>query len=488
MGFKNCRSPDRVLGDLERLCKYISKSITPNSLKITLICHTNMKAATEIAKLLLTLPPLREFAIDFDRQTDIQDPLLEIARSTAMKITGRISETPHRSFRYQDLPREIQLRILDHTDLMCDSDIGWTSGWTIKRRRFLKLTELKQEPKYLTIDPLQFACCQNCCSSARFCCCWTISSSFSTSCTCWKAPTAMFAVSRQLRTDSLQIFFQRNHFISLPQNLELERHGGHLTLCEFLVDLPNEARQSLRSLTWMPSRAFDDTETGYYQRSPIYSAPKEDWHRAIKLLGRADTSKLSFSVDLTARQAWFWDSDRSSGQSGTFDTMYEVFEEIKMELRLLKNFFLYLDDDYHDHIDSNVRAQEVEVEKSIMGQDTTALQEGNTNDDIGGITIHVRIIAVSAHSEYGWIMNIPRGQLWTKSVWATGLAGYRLSTHSRLHGNSPQLNMYIDFSFGELCLSWPWSIPHSQPLLLSLEDKKGPLLPSLNKFLTSSWS
>ncbi|KAH9208126.1 hypothetical protein DL95DRAFT_395537, partial [Leptodontidium sp. 2 PMI_412] len=64
---------------------------------------------------LLLLPTLRDFALRLGR--DYHEDLQALAETTVLRLTVRPSNSEP-PFRFLDLPKEIQLKILKYTDLV----------------------------------------------------------------------------------------------------------------------------------------------------------------------------------------------------------------------------------------------------------------------------------------------------------------------------------------------------------------------------------
>lgn len=117
-----------LVKEWKQTCQLLTSHIQPNHLNLSIICDVaDFESADEIARLVSQLPVLRECGIGFGPPMfyDLETNLQQLARQTVDKVTGRSTEY---TFRYMDLPREIQLRILEYTELVTPFDLVWSFG------------------------------------------------------------------------------------------------------------------------------------------------------------------------------------------------------------------------------------------------------------------------------------------------------------------------------------------------------------------------
>jgi hypothetical protein len=130
---------------------------------------------------------------------------------------------------YAQLPKEIRLEILRHTDLITPtSEIEWNS----RDKYQIRINERDYSSR--SIHP--------CTTHLNLCPCrlhWdNPTDGFIPQCLCWKPPISLFLVSKQFREDAMEIFFGYNNFVITPSCLiysgtheEYPEHG----LREFLL-------------------------------------------------------------------------------------------------------------------------------------------------------------------------------------------------------------------------------------------------------------
>jgi hypothetical protein len=108
----------------KQLCNYLAIHILPDRLKISVICATDNDATAKIVTApMLRLPVLKECAIRLGNKHNKDFSFL--AKETAMNATQKSIRHCPSIFRFIDLPTEIQIRILEFTDIVTPYDIGW---------------------------------------------------------------------------------------------------------------------------------------------------------------------------------------------------------------------------------------------------------------------------------------------------------------------------------------------------------------------------
>lgn len=97
-----------------------------------------------------------------------------------------------------ELPEELQMRILEQTDLVAPRDLVWKpeSGYHC-------LAESKH------FHPYGFQTCAICRGAFETCCSSLKRGAFDWQCNCWKPLGALFLVNRKTRMQAIQIFIQK---------------------------------------------------------------------------------------------------------------------------------------------------------------------------------------------------------------------------------------------------------------------------------------
>ncbi|KAJ5179694.1 hypothetical protein N7492_002904 [Penicillium capsulatum] len=188
----------RLLEDWKAFCRRLAVHTEPNRLELRIYTFaSSRRSVEEILNPLLPLPRLWKFLVRL-KAVEHDDSLQSYVEEVGQKLTA----PKHGSFRFNDLPREIQIKILELTGLinpLCCLE------WCPKRRVFG-----------------DFYCkngvCRNeawnhqDCELSRIC--------FSSSRNCWKMPKPLFQASASLRGLAEYVFYTRNAFrVRIPRPL-----------------------------------------------------------------------------------------------------------------------------------------------------------------------------------------------------------------------------------------------------------------------------
>lgn len=122
--------------------------------------------------------------------------------------------SPQGSFRFLDLPRELQYEILEYTDLVTPCrEITWNP----KKRFYLHYRF--EDREFTNCPPEDHYTChfRNCYQLLNNgCFCYRYHAVPSTICNCWCPPTPLFLVSKSLQHLARTILFSKNRFIVMP--------------------------------------------------------------------------------------------------------------------------------------------------------------------------------------------------------------------------------------------------------------------------------
>jgi hypothetical protein len=290
------RHKSREMTEWKQLCRHLAAFIIPRQLTLWVrVDVTDVEKAKEITLPMMQLPVLRACTIQFYWEP-CMDELEDLARNTVLKLTGRLSDTVDSPFRFLDLPREIQLHILQYTDLVSNKDISWCPEPDFDGPRVFEASSLVWDDCDTFTDhfPYEFKCCGKCSDVRESCCCFLTSTSFSSTCTCWRMPTPIFSVSRRMREDTTAIFFSRNHFLILPPREESPffiKQNEPLEILRFFSRFAARGKKYLRSVTWMlPEVAH------------VYWGPREqgEWERVVDICAEElSIQGLTFTIDMS---------------------------------------------------------------------------------------------------------------------------------------------------------------------------------------------
>lgn len=215
---------EAMLMEWHATAAYLASHIVPGKLELAFICDVHPKNI-ETAKLaldgLLLLPQLKDCHI---RLCTSQAPRLQqLAHEATLRARRIVCSNPVASSgsfspRLVNLPHELQLRILEYTDLVAPwKEITWKRvprGYRIERGPCSALEGLGH------CTPESHHGCQfNQCrrmpwpqpSVGPFCC--RKYAAFSSQCKCWAPPTPLFLVCRTLHANANLVFYSKNRFI-----------------------------------------------------------------------------------------------------------------------------------------------------------------------------------------------------------------------------------------------------------------------------------
>ena len=280
------------------LCRHLALYITPHQLKLWVevdAMNLDIETAKDFMLAMMQLPVLRESGIYFRHQSYL-DEFQELARTTALKLTGRSLDALNSPFRFLDLPREIQLHILRFTDLVINKDIAWCPDSDYEGPRVFDASSLVSEDDWNTdTEAYRYVsnCCEKCSDIKDNCFCRSLDGAYSTGCTCWWMPMSIFLVSRQMREDATTIFFSLNNFLILPPLESFpqgSRHTQPLEVLRFFSRFAARGRKHLRSVTWiLPEldHMWGPTERG-------------EWEQVVDICAQElSIERLVFTIDLS---------------------------------------------------------------------------------------------------------------------------------------------------------------------------------------------
>jgi hypothetical protein len=226
-------SQDAELGPLllewQHLTSHLARYLNSYQLRLSVVCDTlDHQVAHQIVQPIKGLPLLTSCALRLGQSPTPRLRLL--AETTTRHATGQ-PPIPSAIFPWQNLPSEIQLRILSHSTLVAPRPVEWRGGYGLERS----------------------VCCQQCTDSLDTCCCPGLHAAFSSlGCRCWQWPSELFLVNKTLREQALRIAYSNNSFsvLSLHRRVSSieefpQKHRSALT---FLQSIPRDALPHIRSL------------------------------------------------------------------------------------------------------------------------------------------------------------------------------------------------------------------------------------------------
>ena len=240
----------KLFSEWDRKMKYFFNYVTPNQLKLSLVCDVeDLTAAYLILKPLRQIIDLGDCSIRLGSHRDMQ--LQGLARKATLSAVGKSLKGRDRPFRYLDLTPEIRHEILEYTDLVTPlSEVTWNShdGYYV---------EYWLDNCYIPsgCDPdFHHACQFRKCStySRQGCFCMRFHSAYTRDCRCWAPPQPLFLVCHSMQKEAQAVFFRCNRFIVKPTGGCFELPKSNPTRLEvscFLTTVvPPSALRHLRDL------------------------------------------------------------------------------------------------------------------------------------------------------------------------------------------------------------------------------------------------
>jgi len=175
----------------------IAQPIFQSSLNLGFTCRpADLEVAKQLLESLECLPLLRGCAIALGgRRAEILRPFVH---ATAAQLLGHLPMSGQ--FRFEDLPKELRLKILEQTNLVPKKHTSSTYGVIqIYGDRGRLYTRRK--------------CCSQCNDCLESCCCIWQPAAYSRTCICTYLETALFTVNRQMSREAQEVFFSQNLFI-----------------------------------------------------------------------------------------------------------------------------------------------------------------------------------------------------------------------------------------------------------------------------------
>jgi hypothetical protein len=183
------------------------KSICTSLASLTIIADCNsLQTAYEVTEPLNGLRVLQTCSIRLGQLPNHQ--LMRVAEATANNLTDR---HPGTRFPFRRLPAELQEMILSYTDLVSPL--------------YLACSQMGQDgrpPKSLRqLGDNNVLCCRRCSDTLDVCACPSRHAAYTTNnCTCWRFPSALFLVDRNLNALATRVFYSQNKFILIAGEVE----------------------------------------------------------------------------------------------------------------------------------------------------------------------------------------------------------------------------------------------------------------------------
>lgn len=320
-----------MLLEWRAVCAYLAEAVTPNQLKLTVLCDTvDMAVAKEITEAIKLLPQLKECTIRLGRYREAA--LTSLAHQT-MQAAMHVKE-PASPFRFFDLPKELRLHILDFTHL-------GVQGSHSPRYQNIRI----EDNKLHVMHPRFANCCYMCNDTRDNCCCPTAYASASMSCVCRVVPFGLFLVSKLMYQDGQEVFFSANCF---------EFNQDYLRTLEFL-----NARLHVLGLIRRIRFVFSDKQIKFWKKE------RHKFQTLLQFVAR-HFNVANLCVVINTEANWDLCLWREEEEDNRF--VYDAYCEIAQDLAILHGL-----QDLHLEF-SWYRGLEVVLERQVMGSAYDSLQ------------------------------------------------------------------------------------------------------------------
>lgn len=239
------RSDKQILSQWQRICTRLATNIRPNMLSLYIICDCkDQETAKMVVEPLLSMPVLKDCALRLATK-NTHNELQSLAKSTVLRLTGRLKPQSSGPFRFQDLPKEIQLMVLSHTPLIVSHDIVCSNS----RLHYMGSCAASGRAKLYAEQGLPR---EWWCDVGYTCFCTRAHAAFSFPCRCERFPSSYFLVSSKFRQAAMKVFYGGNRFIIQLCELKDISHNSNKTkemsIIPFLKWFPRDSIIFLASL------------------------------------------------------------------------------------------------------------------------------------------------------------------------------------------------------------------------------------------------
>ncbi|KAL8788753.1 MAG: hypothetical protein Q9195_007160 [Heterodermia aff. obscurata] len=305
------------------------------------------------------LPILSACSIRFSTGADHN--LRCMAVKAIQELTGRDSSLSP-SPRLPQLPHEIQVQILQHSDLVAPHDLRWAP-----EQGFICLSKSPNEKDSVWAEnPQALNPCEVCFgvhSPRHRLECQLLKAACVSQCWCWRFPGELFLVSSAYHREATRIFYSMNHFYV---------YGGasgslhERDMCpRFIQQLPRSAGQYLRSLQFLLPKSARWSE--------------RDWKEDVLALSRSvELSRLTVTIDesLLRKNQYQFGLITEESTKSWWERAQDIVKPF-ISLGELKDFFVHLNYQTNSQDDEEVcNKREKILERRVMGGDYDAEKRG----------------------------------------------------------------------------------------------------------------
>ncbi|MCJ1331038.1 hypothetical protein MMC10_007725 [Thelotrema lepadinum] len=334
-------SKDDVETLLESLHKLANKARL-SDLNLAISCECSMDIAKLVVDGLAPLRGLKNLALNLNHKPDAE--FSKLAKSTVLSLARDYSRDP---FPFERLPEETRHKILSFTNLVPKIDES-TTPWDERNLRI---------QNGVLFRPYTQSCCKTCTRSLKHCACWKTRGAYSTTCTCFEYPSALFRVNRLLHDDSTQVCFSQNRFL-----LEGDTSADNLN---FLFGLPDKALKAMRQLDVLLGE--EQVEQFGFEASE----EQQNFRTLIKLIAlKCHLPNLHFSLDTGFLQEEYFQATQSGEDLTWLYGAYQRITDALMPLSSVDRFEMFFGE-YCEEEDT--------YEKKVKGESYNAWARGKNH-------------------------------------------------------------------------------------------------------------
>ncbi|KAF1990698.1 hypothetical protein K402DRAFT_400874 [Aulographum hederae CBS 113979] len=325
-------------------------------------------------RLQLSRTPFPDTLAERIRSGHMRRDLNRLARRCAVQSTGRRPCPDAKPFRFMDLPGELQLHILEMTDLNAPGGhMKWCPGTGFRFDKYLNDVTVDKVNRNADFTwRVDFCPAHGC--YCHFCS--TISGACSTRCRCWTQPIGLFLTSRQMRDDSWKTFCSSNRLVIV---LWYELGVPDICPCfshrmrRFFKQIHSDAIRSLRSLEIVfPPMVGDYMCVG--------DEDYQDWLHGIEVLrSQGNLSQLELAI------RWVEPNSEGSGMicEERVARVRQIYRRVIKPVSALKGlkalYVLFEPLGKQDQLEPDVLTpylDEKALESSVMGKEYDSYKSG----------------------------------------------------------------------------------------------------------------
>lgn len=341
-----------IYREWECTARYLASLVMPSKLDLRICLKTETLSATKLClEPLSYMPELKKFTIGLSKAASSE--ALMLARATASRL-GQRGLKPSSFYYFQRLPQELQLEILEYTDLITpfhEVEYEALGKYDLNGRYVMRFGLLccYEDHRYQSVCPpsLHHACRYRPFGEFRDFHYPLVNGNNFTILQghCWMPPTPMFLVSTTMRQLAQQVFFTGNRFVFPPSNRPYPRASA-CDLIRFPVAtylrraIPRDAVQWLRQVeVLLPVFVQHHCE-------PMDIA-FEEWLDAIRSVQNLlRVSQLTITLHVADRGLTSEPRNPSRAAMDYMATQYKRFLSTLSRLNGLKGFYVHIHSQY----------------------------------------------------------------------------------------------------------------------------------------------